>query len=121
MASGAAALTVLPVSAPGTALLYLSTADGTICSCQAAMGPVFPYGSEARFRRAMSGDVNSPRRSIARQPQACADTPITTLAYPKCGPMFASRRLLPDYNPKAGYLPIRQKCSVHKIRFHKDL
>ena len=43
------------------------------------------------------------------QPQAWASTSITTLTYPKYGPIFGGRRLLPDYNPKAGYLPIWQE------------
>jgi hypothetical protein len=69
----------------------------------------------------MQGDFKPPRRSIARQPQACASATVTDVAYPKCGPIFASRRLLPDYNLKAGYLPIRQKCRFHKLFSYNDL
>ena len=43
------------------------------------------------------------------QPQGCVSTSITALTYRKYGPIFAGRRLLPDYNPKAGYLPIWQE------------
>ena len=33
---------------------------------------------------------------------------------PRYGPLLASRRLLPDYNPRASYLPIPEKCSIPK-------
>jgi hypothetical protein len=41
--------------------------------------------------------------------------PVRVQEAPQNGPIFASFRAQLDYNQKAHYLPIIEKCSLHKL------